>query len=112
MRRAPARRALGIAIGATLLATAACRRDAAPDPPAPLFRTRTQTGVDFVHDSGVSGRKLLMEINSGGVTLLDYDGDGDLDLFFPQGAPLPGYAGHGDFATASTATTAASASPT
>jgi hypothetical protein len=97
MRRAPARRALDIAIGATLLAAAACRRGAAPEPPAPLFRTRTQTGVDFVHDSGVSGRKLLIEINSGGVTLLDYDGDGDLDLFFPQGAPLPGYAGHGDF---------------
>jgi hypothetical protein len=96
MRGARARRAF-VTAATTLLAAAGCRRDAAIPAAPPLFRTRTQTGVDFVHDPGVSGRKLLIEINSGGVTLLDYDGDGDLDLFFPQGAPLPGYAGHGDF---------------
>jgi hypothetical protein len=97
MRIARVPRGLGGAVVAALAAAAACRRNDAPPQPAPLFRTRTETGVDFVHDSGVSGKKLLIEINSGGVTLLDYDGDGDLDLFFPQGAPLPGYAGHGDF---------------
>jgi hypothetical protein len=96
MRSARALRAL-VAAATTLLAAAACRRDASTPTVPPLFRTRTQTGVDFVHDPGLSGRKLLIEINSGGVTLLDYDGDGDLDLFFPQGAPLPGYAGRGDF---------------
>jgi len=96
MTSARALRAL-VAAATTLLAAAACRRNASTPTVPPLFRTRTQTGVDFVHDPGVSGRKLLIEINSGGLTLLDYDGDGDLDLFFPQGAPLPGYAGRGDF---------------
>jgi len=96
MRSARALRAL-VAAATTLFVAAVCRWDASTPTVPPLFRTRAQTGVDFVHDSGVSGKKRLIEINSGGVTLLDYDGDGDLDLFFPQGAPLPGYAGHGDF---------------
>jgi hypothetical protein len=48
------------------------------------------SGVEFVHDAGGSGRKLFPEINAGGVSLFDYDGDGDLDLWFAQGAPLPG----------------------
>src|SRR5207302_843468 len=30
-----------------------------------------------------------VEVTGGGVGLLDYDGDGDLDLFFAQGVPLP-----------------------
>ena len=66
----------------------------------PLFVTRSGTGVDFVHAVGASGRKFLAEINAGGVALLDFDSDGDLDLFLPQGAPLPGYVhsgGAGDF---------------
>jgi hypothetical protein len=32
---------------------------------------------------------LPVEATGGGVGMLDYDGDGDLDLFFSQGGPLP-----------------------
>ncbi len=47
-------------------------------------------GVDFRHHNGGGGEKHFPEIMSGGVVVLDYDGDGARDLFFPQGAPLPG----------------------
>jgi hypothetical protein len=71
---------------------------AAAQPEQGLFRWHERgTGVDFVHCSGGAGRKLLIEINHAGVSLLDYDGDGDQDLFCAQGAPLPGHAGNADF---------------
>jgi hypothetical protein len=61
------------------------------------FSDRTSSsGIDFVHRHCGTGAKYLVEINAGGVTLLDYDGDGNLDLFFPQGAPLPGYQESGE----------------
>ncbi len=49
------------------------------------------SGVQFVQRTGGFGQKLFVEINSGGVSLLDYDGDGRLDLYFCQGEPLPGH---------------------
>ncbi|MBL8842448.1 MAG: CRTAC1 family protein [Planctomycetes bacterium] len=47
-------------------------------------------GVDFRHRNGGGGEKHFPEIMSGGVAVLDYDGDGARDLFFAQGAPFPG----------------------
>ncbi|HVZ23567.1 MAG TPA: CRTAC1 family protein [Vicinamibacterales bacterium] len=47
-----------------------------------------QTGLDFVHVNGMSGRRYIAEILGAGVALLDYDNDGDLDVFFVQGQPL------------------------
>jgi hypothetical protein len=35
----------------------------------------------------------MVETMVGGVVVFDYDGDGDDDLFFVDGAPLPGYEG-------------------
>ncbi len=48
-----------------------------------------EAGIDFVHESGADGRKLLPEIMTAGVALFDYDNDGDLDIFFANFAPWP-----------------------
>ena len=47
-----------------------------------------ETGLDFVHVNGASGKLYIPEILGPGCALLDYDNDGDLDLFLPQGRML------------------------
>jgi hypothetical protein len=59
------------------------------------FRFETvavESGIDFVHVNGASGRKYLVETMGGGVAWVDVDGDGLLDAYFVNGAPLPGAA--------------------
>src|SRR5260370_19230305 len=59
----------------------------------PQFVDRArEAGVRFVHDNGHHGPFYYPEMIGGGCGLLDVDGDGWLDLFFAQGAPLPGRA--------------------
>ncbi len=67
----------------------------AREPPATAFRladVTAQTGIGFVHTDGSSGRRYIMETMSAGLALVDYDGDGRVDIYFPNGAPLPGCA--------------------
>ena len=49
-----------------------------------------ESGIDFVHYNGATGRKYIVETMGGGVAWIDYDGDGLLDAYFVNGAPLPG----------------------
>ena len=48
----------------------------------------SEAGVDFVHQSGAIGKRWTLEITGAGVGLLDYDGDGKLDIWVVQGGPL------------------------
>ena len=49
-----------------------------------------QTGISFIHTDGSSGKRYIVETVSAGLALFDYDGDGDIDIYFLNGAPLHG----------------------
>ena len=92
------KRAMALVLGAAFLATLlACDNDRAAKPSQepdarradPWFEEAAEAaGVDFVHDSGHLTEYYMPEIMSGGVAMLDYDGDGALDLYFVQGGSL------------------------
>jgi len=49
-----------------------------------------ETGITFKHTDGSSGKRYIMETVSAGLALFDYDNDGDVDIYFLNGAPLKG----------------------
>ncbi|MDY7093795.1 MAG: CRTAC1 family protein [Acidobacteriota bacterium] len=60
------------------------------DPLAVSFTDVTEAGgIDFEHFNGATGDKLLPESMGGGVAVLDYDNDGDQDLFFVNSSSWP-----------------------
>ncbi len=65
----------------------------APAQETPALRfvdVTAESGIDFVHQRGARGEKHLPETMGAGVAWLDYDGDGDQDLYLVQSGPLPG----------------------
>ena len=72
---------------------------AAPEPPSsqpvPALQFRdvaSEAGLEFVHENSPTPRKQLIETMPGGVAIFDYDGDSRLDVFFTNGASVPGLA--------------------
>jgi len=87
--------ALGFGLGLTIRTWAdASGREPAPPPGGPIrFEDRQrESGIDFVLDNGTTPDKPVIDAVLGGVALLDYDDDGRLDVFFANGARIPGLA--------------------
>ena len=85
MRMTPTRIVLAVGLAALGLIVTRPTRSAAP----PLFRdVADESGLRFRHFTGSSGEYYMPEIMGAGGALLDYDGDGDLDVLLLQGTML------------------------
>jgi len=112
------RKVLGVAVAAALLGLAAvgCGHGPAgkapdgapssersgslpgPSPPASppaecpiqLHDVSAETGIAFQHTDGSGGRHYIVETVASGLATFDYDGDGLIDVYFPNGTPLAG----------------------
>lgn len=61
-----------------------------PQGPVLLRDVSDQCGISFRHTDGGCGRRYIVESVAGGLALFDYDGDGDIDIYLLNGAPLLG----------------------
>jgi tetratricopeptide (TPR) repeat protein len=57
--------------------------------PVRLVDRQQPAGLNYQYFNGATGREYLLEQHGGGVGVLDYDGDGWPDLYFPQSCKLP-----------------------
>lgn len=75
----------------TFLAAAALLEASAPSAAPIRFRDATDSsGIRFIHTDGGSGQRHIVETVTAGLGLIDFNGDGLLDILFLNATPLPG----------------------
>lgn len=74
----------------TELATVESREAPAVTAPVAIFTDVTdESGIEFVHNNGATGEKLLPETMGGGCAFFDFDNDGDQDLLLVNSTDWP-----------------------
>ncbi len=82
---------LGVAVVMLFVALAALQDGPAvhaAEGPIVLRDVTVQTGIEFRHSDGGRGAYRIVEYVSCGLALLDFDGDGWIDIYFANGAPV------------------------
>ncbi len=83
-----ATRKIVLAALATALALVAFWRARSAPAPITLIDVTRHTGITFRHTDGGFGQRYIMETVTAGLALFDYDGDGLIDVYLLNGAPL------------------------
>jgi len=88
-----ARRIANLLVPAFVAVAAASQPPPSEPKPALAFREiAREAGLEFVHENSPTPRKQLIETMPGGLAIFDYDGDSRQDVFFTNGASVPGLA--------------------
>ncbi|MGA8596772.1 MAG: CRTAC1 family protein [Bryobacteraceae bacterium] len=82
--------AAGAALGGFLLVAARLLPAGNPATPARFEDVVSRSGVNFVLNNFPTPGKHMIETMAGGLAVFDFDGDGKPDIFFTNGAPIPG----------------------